>query len=99
MIINFLMCVSCYTHIYIDAHPQQFSFLKNNFDGIGPWDINAQHFSPFQLVLFIFRMEYYTYTKERENMALYSGMFTMETGLLDSGLGFAVCQLGTLGKP
>jgi len=66
-----------------------FSFLKNNFNGISPWDINAQHFSPFQLVLFIFRLEYYTY-KKRGRMARYSGMFTMKTGCLDSGLGFAV---------
>lgn len=56
-------------------HTQQFSFLKNNFDGIGPWGINAQHFSPFQLVLFIFRMEYYTYTKERENGSVFRNVY------------------------
>ena len=75
-----------------------FSFLKNNFNGVSPWDISAQHFSPFQLVLFIFRMEYYTYTKERENGSVVRNVY-YGNRLPRFWFGFAVCWLGTLGKP
>lgn len=84
------MCVSCYTHIYIDAHTACLASWKTILMELALGALMPSIFLLFNL-FFLFLEWNIAHIQKRGRMAQYSKMFTMETGCLDSGLGFAVC--------